>query len=63
MRFDSYDPDKDKNNNEVQRFTFGVTFNSAKISWAHIRLNYEMYDYKDDTVNPDKLIAELQVRF
>jgi len=63
VRFDSYDPDKDKNNNEVQRFTFGVTFNSAKISWAHIRLNYEMYDYKDDTVNPDKLIAELQVRF
>jgi hypothetical protein len=63
VRFDSYDPDKDKNDNEVQRFTFGVTFNSAKISWAHIRLNYEMYDYKDATVNPDKLIAELQVRF
>lgn len=63
VRFDLYDPDTDKYNDEINRITLGLTFHFAKVTWAHVRLNYEKYDYKDNTVNPDKFILEMQARF
>lgn len=63
FRYEVYDPNTDKDNNEIGRMTFGVTLNFAKISFAHFRINYEKFDYKDGTANPDKLIFELQTRF
>lgn len=63
FRYESYDPDTDKNSNEVGRITFGVTFEFAKITFAHFRINYEKFDCKDGTANPDKLILEIQTKF
>jgi len=63
FRYESYDPDTDKSNNEVGRITLGVTFEFAKITFAHFRINYEKFDYKDGTANPDKLILEIQTKF
>ncbi len=63
FRYDWYDPNTDKDNNEVSRMTFGLTFEFAKITFAHFRINYEKFDYKDGTPNPDKLILEIQTKF
>ncbi|MDP2039084.1 MAG: porin [Ignavibacteria bacterium] len=63
FRYESYDPDTDKSNNEIGRITLGVTFEFAKITFAHFRINYEKFDYKDGTANPDKLILEIQTKF
>ena len=63
FRYESFDPNTDKDNNEVGRMTFGLTFEFAKITFAHFRINYEKFDYKDGSANPDKLILEIQTKF
>lgn len=63
FRYEIYDPNKDKDNNEIAKMTIGLTFNFAKITFAHFRINYEKFDNKDGTANPDKVILELQTKF
>lgn len=63
FRFEQFDPNTSADNNEVCVMTFGLTFEFAKITFAHFRINYEKYDYKDGRVNPDKLIFEIQTKF
>jgi hypothetical protein len=62
-RYEIYDPNKAMEKDEVQRITAGLTIEFAKITFAHFRINYEKFDYKDGTANPDKLILELQTKF
>lgn len=63
FRYEMFDVNSDKDNNEIGRMTFGLTFQFAKITFAHFRINYEKFDYKDGSTNPDKLILEIQTRF
>lgn len=63
FRYEVFDPNTDKDNNEIGRMTFGLTLEFAKITFAHFRINYEKFDYKDGTTNPDKLILEIQTKF
>ncbi len=63
FRYEKYDPNTDLDNNEIDVLTFGLTFEFAKINFAHVRINYEFFDYKDGRDNPNKLIIELQTRF
>jgi predicted porin len=63
FRYEKYDPNKSADKNEIDMMTFGLTFEFAKITFAHFRINYELYDYKDGSKNPNKLILELQTRF
>jgi hypothetical protein len=63
VRYEMLDPGDVRDNDDVTRLTMGLTFGFAKFSFAHVRINYEKFDYKDGTVNPDKLIIELQTRF
>lgn len=63
FRYEMYDPNTDRDDNEIGRMTFGLTFEFAKITFAHFRINYEKFDYKDGTTNPDKLIFEIQTKF
>jgi hypothetical protein len=63
LRYESFDPNSSVSNNEIDRITVGVAVEFAKISFAQFRINYEKYDYKDGSSNPDKLIFEMQTRF
>lgn len=64
VRFDAYDPNKDKVNDDVNRITAGLTVTFAKISFAHFRLNYEKYNYQDPAIiDPSYLVLEFQTRF
>lgn len=64
IRYESYDPNTSIDKDEIGRTTFGVTLQFAKLTFAHFRINYEKFDYKDGkTNNPDKLILEIQTRF
>jgi hypothetical protein len=63
FRYEMFDPNTSTDNDEIGRMTFGVTLQFAKLTFAHFRINYEKFDYKDGTTNPDKLIFEIQTRF
>jgi hypothetical protein len=63
VRYESFDPNSDNASDEVTRLTAGLSFELAKLNFARFRVNYEMFDYKNGSVNPDKLIFELQTRF
>ncbi|MHB8337203.1 MAG: porin [Ignavibacteriaceae bacterium] len=63
VRYEGYDPNKALSNNEINRATFGLAFEFAKIKYAQFRINYELFDFKDGTKNPNKLIVELLTKF
>ena len=63
FRYESYDPNTSVDKDEIGRMVFGVTLQFAKLTFAHFRVNYEKFDYKNGTTNPDKLIFEIQTRF
>ena len=63
VRYERYDPSTAVSNNEVYRTTFGVALEFARVTFAQFRLNYELFDYKNGSVNPNKLIVEMQTRF
>jgi hypothetical protein len=63
LRYENYDPNSDTANNEISRFTAGLSLQFAKIKFAQFRVNYELFDYKDGSANPNKLIFEIQTRF
>jgi hypothetical protein len=63
VRYESFDPNTSVSSNEVGRITLGVAVEFAKVSYAQFRINYEKYDYKNGTPNPNKLIFEVQTRF
>jgi hypothetical protein len=63
FRYEMYDPNTSADEDEIGRVTMGVTLQFAKLTFAHFRINYEKFDYKNGSVNPDKLIFEIQTRF
>ncbi len=63
FRYEKFNPNTSADNNEVDMTTFGLTFEFAKITFARFRINYELFDYKNGSANPNKLIFELQTRF
>lgn len=63
FRIEKADPDDTIADNEISRYTFGLTFMLTKKKQTHIRLNYEKYDLADGATNPDKLILEFQIKF
>ncbi len=63
LRYENFDPNGDVTNDEIGRVTAGLSFQFAKIKYAQFRINYELFDYKDGSTNPNKLIIELQTRF
>lgn len=63
IRFEHYDPNSDLEKDEILRITSGLSFEFAKIAFARFRVNYELFDHKNGTANPDKLTIELQTRF
>ncbi len=63
IRYERYDPGTAVSGNEIYRTTLGVAFEFARVTFAQFRINYELFDYKDGTPNPDKLIFEMQTRF
>ncbi|OGU32408.1 MAG: hypothetical protein A2057_13690 [Ignavibacteria bacterium GWA2_35_9] len=63
VRYEKFDPNTSKDNNEIGLYTIGLTLEFAKITFAHFRINYEKYDNSDGSVNPNKLIFELQTKF
>lgn len=64
VRYDAYDANTSKSDDEFSRITVGLTVTFAKISFAHFRLNYEKFNYADSKIpNPDMIVAEFQTRF
>jgi hypothetical protein len=67
IRYEYCEPNSTVNNDEVKRLTAGLTFSFAKITFAHFRVNYENFFYKDEYKGTDKssdrLVCEFQVRF
>jgi hypothetical protein len=63
LRYEMYDVNTSISKNEISRITTGLAIQFAKIKYAQLRFNYELFDYKDGRNNPDKLIVELQTRF
>ncbi|MFZ6032098.1 MAG: porin [Melioribacter sp.] len=63
VRYEYYEPNNSVSGNEIERITGGVSFQFAKINFAQLRINYELYNYKDGKDNSNKLFIELQTRF
>lgn len=63
LRYENYDANTSLSKDEVSRITTGVAFQFAKVKYAQLRINYELFNYRDGRSNPDKLILELQTRF
>lgn len=66
-RYEYFEPNSNVSNDQVKKFTAGLTFSFAKLTFAHFRLNYEKFLYKDEYKGTDKssdrLITEFQIRF
>ncbi len=63
IRYERYEPNKSLSNDEIEKITAGLSLQFAKISYAQLRANYELYDYKNGNENPDRFIIELQIRY
>ena len=63
FRIESADPDDAIDDNEISRYTFGLTFILTQKKQTHIRVNYEKYDMANGSTNPDKLVLEFQIKF
>jgi len=63
IRYEYCEPNNSVNSDETEKITGGISFEFAKINFAQLRINYEIYNYKDDKDNSNKLFIELQTRF
>ena len=63
LRYEHYDPNTNLDNNEIARLVPGISFEFSKIKFAQMRINYELFDYKDGSTNPDKVIVQFICRF
>lgn len=63
VRFEHYQPDCAKSISDINKTTFGLSIEFAKVKYAQLRVNYELYDYKSGGVNPNTLTVELLTRF
>ncbi len=63
VRYERYDPNTSIEKNEISRIVPGVSFEFSKVKFAQIRINYELFDYKDGSTNPNKLIFQFVCRF
>ncbi|MGK9368417.1 porin [Melioribacter sp. Ez-97] len=63
VRYEYFEPSSSIESNEVERITGGLSFQFAKVNFAQLRINYELYNYKDGRENANKLFIELQTRF
>jgi|GEM_PF-842297 len=63
IRYEKYNPNTYFIEEEIEVVTMGLTFQFAKISYAHLRINYEIFNTFEKRLHPDKLILELQTRF
>ncbi|MGK9475613.1 porin [Melioribacter sp. OK-6-Me] len=63
IRYEYYEPNNSIDSNEIEKITGGISFHFAKINFAQLRINYEIYNYKDGRDNPNILFIELQTRF
>lgn len=63
VRYEYFEPDNSTTDDGISRVTAGLSLQFAKINYARLRINYEMFDYRDGRNNPDKFIIELQTRF
>ncbi len=63
VRYESFDPSTNLSGNEINRTTFGLALEFAKITYAQLRFNYELFDYKNGQTDPNKFIIEIITRF
>lgn len=63
VRYETFNPNTSDDNTKIDMVTLGLTFHFAKLTFAHFRINYELFDYNDGRENPNRLILELQTRF
>lgn len=67
LRYEYLEPGTQKSGNEFSRLTAGLTLSFAKLTFAHCRLNYEKFIYKNEykaaDKNSDRLILEFQIRY
>lgn len=67
VRYEYLEPGSLKTGDEFKRITAGLTFSFAKLTFAHIRTNYEKFIYQDGykgtDKNSDRLILEFQIRY
>ncbi len=62
VRYESFSPNSNANS-KVDKTTIGLSFEFAKVTYAQFRVNYEIYNYKDGSTNPNALVLEMQTRF
>lgn len=63
VRYEHFDPNTSISNDEINRTTIGLSLELAKIKFAQFRVNYELFDYKDGSTNPNKITAAILTRF
>jgi len=63
IRFDTYDPDNDIAENEINRITIGLSLVFPEKKFPMLRINYEKYDYKNGQPNPNRLYVDFQLEF
>ncbi|MCU7494305.1 MAG: hypothetical protein HF314_04205 [Ignavibacteria bacterium] len=67
VRYEYLEPNSSKSSDEFKRVTAGLTFSFTKLTYAHVRTNYEKFiykgAYKGTDKNSDRFILEFQIRF
>lgn len=63
LRYDNYDPTTLIDNNNLNRFTAGLSFEFAKINFARLRLNYETTNNRAASETQNMFIIDLQAKF
>lgn len=63
LRYEYYKPDNSTSKDELNKFTAGLSFEFAKLTYAQFRVNYEISKYKIGGGDLQKLILELQIRY
>ncbi|HEX2964108.1 MAG TPA: porin [Ignavibacteriales bacterium] len=67
VRYEFLEPASHKAGDEFSRITAGLTFSFSKLTFAHCRLNYEKFIYKNEykaaDKNSDRLVLEFQIRY
>ncbi len=63
VRYEHFDPNTSLSKDEINRTTLGFSLEFAKIKFAQFRVNYELFDYKDGSTNPNKITAAILTRF
>jgi hypothetical protein len=61
LKFDTYDPDTDKDDDETDVYTLGVNWYFNK--WAFTQVNYEIKDERGTEVDNDALTGQFTLQF